>query len=382
MRSYLGSARYFCPQWPHFTLPILTRILSKGLFLELITIHSSLRKPKHSRIMSSQKQHNPNHNHSAFQDGDHDWMKTDWENAMDHDVEYDHTTKRMKAGATTGQHDGPVPIVTAFVDESDVNLHHTTGSKPSFFQLPVDSLTHHLIQDAKNPVSEVSSKGHKAGLLFSQITIANLPETMEGLHQKYLFSALNFGAKSQFNHNVNVAALLLRQNSMSDDRMKPTVVVLAADLEQAKRMLAVGEKVKADIAAEGGHWFQYTEMHNKLVTLEPRIEGGLATGKASRERDEEQKSKAGERVAEVTAKEVAEKDAARSGGEDAMDEGEDAFQTMERGRSAELPARLDPGKDKIRATPILTVYLARSHIPELSNLYGFVPPLLRFVTPR
>lgn len=308
-------------------------------------------------------------------------MNMDWANAMDHDVEYDHTTKRIRIGAMTGQHNESLAITTAFADESDANLHHTTGSKPPSFQKPDGQPAQHSIHEAENPVSEISSKGNKAGLLFSQITIANLPETIEGLHQKYLFSALIFSAKSKFNQNVEAVALLLAKTSHSNDGMKPTVIVLTAHSEQAKRMLAVGEKVKARIADNGGHWFQYTEMHNKLVTLEPKIEKHLVTGKPLRKRDEVKKSKAGVTTAEAVVGAAAETGAVRNGGETVMDEGEDAFQTMERGRSAELPARLDSGKDKIRATPILTVYLARIHIPELSSLYGLASLLLRLVTP-
>lgn len=331
--------------------------------------------PHKSAHLAETKPHSPDQKDGKYLDEDEDWMDIDGDNPVDQRAKHNHIAKRMRIGSTNEQHDVPLAIATAFSNEFDATLHHGTERKPSKFSPPPNQHTKFSIHDAENTISEVSPKAHKgqqAGLLFSQITMANLPEAIKGLDEIYSFSALRFGARSKFDQNVQVVVSLLSQNSFSATPMKPTVVVLIAQIEQSARMLAVGEEVKARIAANGDHWFQYTEMQNELVTLKPKTEKHSVTGKILREWDEEQKSQARKATVEIGA--------ASKGHVHAVDDAEETFETMVHGRSAEMPARLDSEKEKVRAMPVLRVYLTRTQISELCSVYGLVPPQLRLVT--
>ena len=122
------------------------------------------------------------------------------------------------------------------------------------------------------------------------------------------------------------------------------VVELRAKGPATSKMITVVEIAKRQIGQKGGKWFQYNKVEQVLA--ERKEEGknaeGIAKGKQAR--------KGGNRTEQDDEDE-------RSGEED--------FETMK------TPfERAHEGTAKVRAVPIMTIYLTHSRIEELRKAYG------------
>jgi hypothetical protein len=118
---------------------------------------------------------------------------------------------------------------------------------------------------------------------------------------------------------------------------KPKVVMLYSKAAVASKMITIAEIVKREIAKAGGKWYQYNKL-NKVV--EEKVE---KAGSAKKE-----KSTSGDVPM------------AENGDDGAGKESEEEFETMK------TPfERAIEGKPKIRAIPVMTIYLSRVRIDSL-----------------
>jgi len=123
---------------------------------------------------------------------------------------------------------------------------------------------------------------------------------------------------------------------------KPGLVVLHAKAPVASKMITIAEITKREIGKSGGKWFQYNKIEQVVVEQKDRPEKtsdeATGVGKPLADADEE---------------------GADSGEEDT------AFETMK------TPfERANEGRPKVRAVPIMTIYLARDRIDSLRKAYG------------
>ncbi|MCJ1268657.1 hypothetical protein MMC22_008545 [Lobaria immixta] len=295
------------------------------------------------------------------EDEDEDPMDISGDDGVVADGEYCRVTKRMKTRATMGHDNGLREISVASTNKPPIDTSlPTTGDT----ETNPNQSNQSVAEDIEDQAKEVSPKGNKAGLLFSQISTAQLPDGVEHLHANYSFSPIEIGPNSKFDQTVQAVVRLVGRFSLADIHMKPTIVVLSSMAKHAGRLIAIVEGAKSQIAADEDKWFQYNEMHGVIVPMKTRNEKRTGGGKTLREWDEEQKAKA-------KAKEtVAAAEAVRSGEGDAMDVDDDVFQTVVRRKSEDLQAVPDSENDKIRHTPVITVFIARLRVPELAKLYG------------
>lgn len=124
---------------------------------------------------------------------------------------------------------------------------------------------------------------------------------------------------------------------------KSNVVMLHAKAVVASKMISIVEIAKREIGKNEGKWFQYSTVEQQLEEKEVRHNKGSTNdtnGKASGE-------------VETTGLD-----------EDPEDDGE-GFETMKTPFERALE-----GKQKVRAVPIMAIYLSRVRIESLSNSHG------------
>lgn len=124
---------------------------------------------------------------------------------------------------------------------------------------------------------------------------------------------------------------------------KQVVVELRAKAPVTSKMISVVEIAKRQIALKGEKWYQYSKVEQ--VLLERKAEGkNLQDSKKTKEKEDgpiEQDNK------------------------DEEDEEEEAFETMK------TPfERANEGAIKVRAMPVMTIYLTHARIDELKKAYG------------
>lgn len=132
---------------------------------------------------------------------------------------------------------------------------------------------------------------------------------------------------------------------------KARVVMFRAKAQCASKMISIAEIAKREVGKEGGKWFQYSAVGPVMV--ERKGEGKAAAVRRGKEGGSERRD-----------------GLARRGGEDgAEDEGSEdestAFETMK------TPfERANEGKAKMRAVPVMTIYLSRVRVDGLRKAYG------------
>jgi hypothetical protein len=124
---------------------------------------------------------------------------------------------------------------------------------------------------------------------------------------------------------------------------KSNVVMLYAKAVVASKMISIVEIAKAEIGKNEGKWFQYSTVEQQLEEKEVKHNKGFTNdtnGKASGEVE------------------------TMGSDEDPEDDGE-GFETMKSPFERALE-----GKQKVRAVPIMAIYLSRVRIESLSNSHG------------
>jgi len=135
-------------------------------------------------------------------------------------------------------------------------------------------------------------------------------------------------------HQVSARTALVAKNlTTPHESGKTTICCLHTKARTANKLISIVEITKRDLVSQGVKIYQYNALSSEIVSLE------------------------------TSTKQPAQKDTKKNGTEAEMmdDEAEeDAFQTMNQKEQ----------KEKIRAVPVLTVYLCTEPVKTLQHAYG------------
>lgn len=132
--------------------------------------------------------------------------------------------------------------------------------------------------------------------------------------------------------------LVLGKINLADVKCKPGLVVMYAKAATASKLVSVVEVVKREIGQKGEKWYQYNALSETMVVIPRKID----------------KSKKGGKREDKDSMDV-----------DGEEEEDTYFETMKTKQE-----RLLEGTDRMRAVPVLTVYLSRVPIEKLKHKYG------------
>ena len=168
---------------------------------------------------------------------------------------------------------------------------------------------------------------------YSEILSPNLKD----LVQKYSFARMSIKSNSKINTKVKNLLAHMSRFSFTDTDPKPGIIVIDARASDAAKMLSVIEIAKREIEAgeRSGKWFQYSRVSSELTKIPRQLKN------ASNQMDDD----------------------------DARDQ--DGVRSKDKGDTL---ASKDPATGgphiKLRAIPVLTIYMTRISIPELKQEYG------------
>lgn len=147
---------------------------------------------------------------------------------------------------------------------------------------------------------------------------------------------------------------LLKHFDWTNTKSKPNVVMLYAKAPVAGKLISVVEVIKREIAGTKGEntdrsglWFQYNALGETMKAIPRKV---LAAGKEIDEGKEK----------DVEAMDMDREDEDNDEGID-----ESVFETMKA-----VKERIAEGTDKMRAVPVLSIYLSRVRIEKLKSAYG------------
>ncbi|KAI9746263.1 MAG: hypothetical protein M1835_002475 [Candelina submexicana] len=191
----------------------------------------------------------------------------------------------------------------------------------------------------------------------------NLPLGCEHLEKSHVLNIINVISSSSIKSKVSQVLAVLEGDSAQHAR--PPIVVLKAKPKVAGKLISIVEIAKRQLADNDRAYFQYTSLKPQMVEIAAPIGHG----------PQEQGTK--QEAAKEAAKEVEE--------DEDMD---DSFEmiTESRGKGDGLALRVhdpqepalkaqvlaaDPvGGSKIRAVPLLFIYMSTKRIQELKGIYG------------
>ncbi|KAI9773905.1 MAG: hypothetical protein M1840_006131 [Geoglossum simile] len=153
---------------------------------------------------------------------------------------------------------------------------------------------------------------------------------------------------------------------------KPPLVILTAKAGVASKAITIVEISKREIGNGGGAWFQYSAIEGVLGEWASKKRGTKVEGEKARTKDGDTEGK-GAIESESPASNVAE---TSKEGADGDEEEEEAFETMRDLTAINQTTQEDPSiiehelRKKVRAIPVLTIYLSRAQVGELKKEYG------------
>ncbi|KAI4245092.1 MAG: hypothetical protein L6R40_002691 [Gallowayella cf. fulva] len=216
-------------------------------------------------------------------------------------------------------------------------------------------------------VTESSSSQHSANLVSNTLTDSDpsLPSEVQHLLVQYDFSIMSIISSSKIHQKVGTLVTRMENFTLANINAKPGVVILGAKAASASKMISVVEIAKADIAKRGGKWYQYSKLQSELLPFKERQKKQPRSGRTLAEGASERSGMATASEGPQDAELDAETGLMDTRADDS-DDGEAAFETLQ----------LQPGvaaadiRNKVRATPIMTIYLSCVPVPGLKDLFG------------
>ena len=191
-----------------------------------------------------------------------------------------------------------------------------------------------------------------------------VPSELSHLEEKYDFKAMSIISSSKIKQKTHTLLAHLERSGVADTHAKPEVIVLHSKAPAASKMVSIVEIAKREIQKGEGKWWQYSKLHG--VEEEVKEKQRKECGKTILDCEEKQAARAEDSIGE-TGK-------TKQGTETAKDEVEedDGFEMMEeKERIPRVPGLGDiEGRKKIRAVPIMTIYMSRIQIPEFKDHFG------------
>lgn len=202
-----------------------------------------------------------------------------------------------------------------------------------------------------------------------------LPPSLSHLQTRYAFATMSIVSGSKITQKVRSLLVHLEKFSFADVKAKPGVVVLHSKASVASKMVSVVEIVKREVEKQGGRLYQYSRVDGRLEELKEKKKKEQPQGLSSGEGRTLAEGKAGQ----VTEAEEEPKSAENDGivAKDTQEEGEgeeeeeEAFETMiEKGGKEKAGVQDGKPRKRVRAIPVMTIYLSRVTVSELKQLYG------------
>lgn len=207
---------------------------------------------------------------------------------------------------------------------------------------------------------------------YEDTSTQTLPHEVRHLSTKYNFTTMSILSSAKISDRVEKLLLQVKNFNFADPNSKPGVVVLHAKSEVASKMVSIVEIARQGIERDKGKWWQYSKVDAEIAQLMAKPVKRRDAGRTLSEWQEEQ-SKVGFQGAAAVggstgrASEVVEHDHEVV---DRDEEMEDAFESMVFPKEVDHGAKRTGDTKKIRATPVMTIYLARVPVPGLKELYG------------
>jgi hypothetical protein len=173
------------------------------------------------------------------------------------------------------------------------------------------------------------------------------PELLDGL-ASYEIVDMNIISSSQIQSKVTRILETLSNFSFVAPT-KPSIVMIHAKAPVASKLISIVEIAKREIQKVGGKWYQYSGLEQTII--QPGKQSAVMKGPGFT----------------LGSKSEGATEAMDEEGESQSVDGETGFETMK----TPLERALE-GKPKIRAVPVMTIYLSRIGIDSLKKAFGFV----------
>ncbi|KAL8857300.1 MAG: hypothetical protein Q9178_006066 [Gyalolechia marmorata] len=214
-----------------------------------------------------------------------------------------------------------------------------------------------------NPLTEPSATQNPAcpievTLTDSPSSVLSIPTELQHIQGQYDISTISIISSSKIHQKVTNLITRLENFTFANTDAKPGVVVLRAKATSASKLISVVEIAKADIAKRGGKWYEYSKLHSELLQFNKKKRSQPQDGRTLAD-------VASERFTRESG--TVENDAVDTEGDDS-DDGEVAFETLQHQSGGTALKE----QSKVRATPIMTTYLACVPVPGLKDLLGWV----------
>ena len=210
-------------------------------------------------------------------------------------------------------------------------------------------------QPAAMLVSE-STPGDKEDQTDLFLPIGILPPELYHLQSKYEFTSMSIISSSKIELKVRNLQRRLEKFSFADIKAKPQVVALHANAPVVSKMVTVIQIVKKNIEKEKGKWWQYSKLQGQIMELEETPKKGNGGDKTLREWQRVQAAAGGL----VSATANVEDEGVEAG------DGDPAFEMMD-SKDQGIETR-----KKVRAVPVMTIYMSMVPVKEFKDLYGSV----------
>jgi hypothetical protein len=179
---------------------------------------------------------------------------------------------------------------------------------------------------------------------FISDTTGLLPQLMSS----YTVTTMQIISSSKMSSKITRA---LSAFSFAAKEPKPNVVMLYAKAPVVAKMISVVEVVKREVERSNGgkgKWFQYNRL-DESMSVYPRKPRASSQPNSNNDKSVEEQ--------------VEDMEIDEPGGEQEVEE--EGFETMKT-----RIERMVDGTDKVRAVPVMTVYLSRVRIEKLRGLFG------------
>lgn len=210
----------------------------------------------------------------------------------------------------------------------------------------------------KETLVTVSSKqagnSHATDLIYEV-----LPPDLAHLQAKYKFISMSIISSSKIQQKVRTLLNHLETFRNIGAQAKPGIVTMHAKADTASKLVTIIEIVKKNVTQREGRCWQYSRVHGQQNELK---------GKKRKRINIEETGTVG-KSEEIPA---AEGDADTTRGTNLVSDGEaneESFEMME--DKKQKSGQSIEGRKKIRAIPVITIYMSSVPVPELKELYGY-----------
>lgn len=302
--------------------------------------------------------------------------------------QHKHTSMRVPAKNTTVTSQKSVHSSTTHkrprqdeMDGSDVQPPSRKKGKLNLQQHPQNvNLDSTLAQNGeKNPMENRLPRSAKHAA-------PQIPHEVRHLTSKYDLMPMSIISSSKMEQKVRNVLDRVSNFSFSDPKSKPGVVILHAEARNASKLVTIAEVSKKNIEKDKGTWWQYTKLEGQVMEMKekPRrapppahSEKTLAmwedeqSNTAVAVEDQADVAMGGFRVEPAVDEPADEANNTAPPQEEEEEEEGEAFETMSAPPNNHRgTAQPGSAEKKVRAVPIMTIYLARVPVPGLRDLYG------------